>query len=89
MTSQDIIVFLKQRISEIAEIPVGDVGETLDLSSFGVDSVLAVMIAEDLNLHFGRELIALSEIATLSSIKDIADFICTTSAQAVQDFHHG
>lgn len=72
MKKHDIVQFLLEKISEIAEIPVDHISVHADLSNFGIDSVVAVVMAEDLNRHFGSELVALEEMATLSSVAEIA-----------------
>lgn len=71
--------FIVNTLSELTELAPTEIRTDIDIGEYGVDSVMAVMLAEEINIHFKKEIADLEEFAGLSTIDDITQYLTTTS----------
>lgn len=74
-TREELTIFVVNTLSELIELPPAQIKTDIDIGEYGVDSVMAVMLAEEINMHFKYEIADFSDFVGLSTIEDMAAYL--------------
>jgi acyl carrier protein len=73
--------FIVSVIADIAEQPVSMISTEMDLSEYGVDSIMGATLADEIYRQFGYEVEDLSDFIALSTIDDIAHYFVALNVE--------
>lgn len=71
-TVRQVIVAI---LSDMTEVPASEIRTDVDISEYGVDSLLAVVIVEELNRHFEFQISELDLFANFSTIDEVTQYL--------------
>lgn len=67
--------FITRKLSAMTELPPDAIDPEADLACYGMDSLLAAMLTEELNIFLRQDVIDLNDMATISTINDVAALV--------------
>lgn len=67
--------FISRKLSAMTELSLDAIDRDADLACYGMDSLLAAMLTEELNIFLRRDVIDLNDMATVSTINDVAALV--------------
>lgn len=71
----DLKLFLVNILCDLTELPEERIRTDIDLGEYGVDSLMAVMLVEEINNHFRYEIADYSDISDMSTIDEISLYL--------------
>lgn len=75
--NERVSAFIRHKLSELTELPENDIDCDVDLSCFGMDSLTAAMLTEEINLHLRQDVVEYSDMVTVSTINDVAALVAS------------
>lgn len=72
-----VSAFIRSKLSELTELPESDIDCDVDLAFFGMDSLTAAMLTEELNLHLRQDVVDYSDMVAVSTINDVAALVAS------------
>ncbi|MCG8673524.1 MAG: acyl carrier protein [Pseudomonadales bacterium] len=80
MDQTKLRVLVIETISELTEKNANEIATDVDLSEYGVDSIVAATISDEISRVFNIEINDLEHFVGLSTIDDIVDYFSTELA---------
>lgn len=72
---EQVAAFISRKLSAMTELSLDAIDRDADLACYGMDSLLAAMLTEELNIFLRRDVIDLNDMATVSTINDVAALV--------------
>lgn len=72
---EQVADFISRKLSAMTELSLDAIDRDADLAYYGMDSLLAAMLTEELNIFLRRDVIDLNDMATVSTINDVAALV--------------
>lgn len=72
---EQVADFISRKLSAMTELSLDAIDRDADLACYGMDSLLAAMLTEELNIFLRRDVIDLNDMATVSTINDVAALV--------------
>lgn len=69
--------FVIRSIGDLVEKNPTEIDTTADFSDFGLNSLVTVVLLEEINSYLGRQVVHIDEMYELSTIEELCDYICS------------